>query len=163
MPTPPDPTNPDLLLNTRSYLIAQGIVRDPRDSSNSLPPMWIDRRQGVPGPTETEGLAPVEVGQTLVVGISKATGTPSAPYEGFIRRDHIEFIVRAVTANLAYAFENQVRTVLNDKRGWMMASVPVDESLLYRDLAPVVSDQFGWTFTMEYQISLWGPFTPVGP
>lgn len=168
-PPPPDPTNPDLLLNLRAYLMSQSMVRDPRDATTqaTLPPMFLAPRMGTPAPGETEGLAPVEVcplppnGPGLVVSAAKATGIPAAAYEGFIRRDGVELVVRSKDAQPAYYFENQVRGAINDKRGWNMAGLPVIESLLFRDLQPVAQDNIAFTFTLEYLFTLWAPFASV--
>lgn len=159
----PDPTDPDLLEGVSLYLISQGIVRDPSDNSNTLPPLWIEPRNGTPAPGESEGLNPVEVGNDLVVSINRATGIPSPPYEGFIRHDGVEFVVRAIEPSFASSFESKVRAALNDKRGWQMATVPVNESLLFRDLQPIGSDNTGWTYTLEYMFNLWAPFALIGP
>jgi hypothetical protein len=159
---PPDPTNPDLMLNIRDYLIYQGLVRLPEDGTHpSLPPMWIEPRYGVPAPEEkTEGGADVEVGQGMVTALYWATGIPSKPYESFIRNDCVDFIIRSDTPQPAIAFENNVRIAINDRRGWMMANISVDESLLFRAMSKVSSDEQGWVFSFEYLFTLWGTYSP---
>lgn len=159
---PPDPTNPDLLDNIRQYLINNGVVRDPRDGTNTLPPLWISPRFGAPAPGQTEGIKAVEVGNPVVAALDDATDIPPARYEGFLRNSHVTLEVRARTAQQAKAFENQVRALLNDKRGWMMVNVPVNESLLYRGFQPISRSNLAFTFQCEYTFVLWGPFTPVG-
>jgi len=161
MSVPPDPTNPDLLKGIRNYLISQGVVRDER-VPGTAPPLWIAPRHGTPAPGQSEGLNPTEVGQDVVASISKTSGIAPQSMEGFIRKDGVQFVVRARKAPFGYAFEQQVRVALNDKRGWMMDNVPVNESLLYRDLAPIGADDQGYIFTFEYMFNLWGPFVPVG-
>lgn len=157
---PPDPTSPDLLDNLRQYLINQGVVRAPR-VAGPLPPMWIAPRFGCPAPGQTDGLnAPTEVGNDLVVAIVPTTDIPPARYEGWLRRNHVQFIIRARIAPLALSFENTVRANINDRRGWMMASVPIIESLIFRGLQPLGSDNLGYTFTCEYQFEMEGPYTP---
>ena len=162
---PPDPTNPDLLDNLRVYLIAQGLVRDPRDGTQKgiLPPLWLAPRFGVPAPGQTEGLAASEQDPNLVLGAFPATDTPPPPYEGFRRINHVEIVFRGRTPPAVLSIENKIRAAINDKRGWMMANVPVNESLLFRGLQPIGSDNLGWVFNQEYLFELWGPFTPVGP
>lgn len=161
---PPDPTNPDLLSNMRQYLINQGIVRDPRDATNpSLPPLWIDTRHGIPAPGQTEGLRDVERSPDAHLELRDATDIAPARYEGFLRNPHVEIVYRTRIPKIAKSLENKIRAAINDKRGWMMENVPVNESLLYRGLQPLGSDNTGFLFSQEYQFSLWGPFTPVGP
>lgn len=161
---PPDPTNPDLLNNLRDYLIGLGLVRDPRDGTNpNLPPMWRFPRFGIPAPGQKEDLRPVEQSTDMHVALNYATDIPPARYEGFLRNQHVEIVYRARIPPLALSLENKIRAALNDKRGWMMGLVPVNESLLFRGLQPVSSDNTGFLFTQEYQFVLWGPFTPVGP
>lgn len=168
---PPDPTNPDLLIGIFTYLHERGAVREPMDEANQykMPTMWIEQRQGYPAPGEEVGNSPVEVtptldndGPGLVVGIDLVPGIPSGPYEGFLRSSHVQFTLRSSRPDLAFKFEQKLRELINDKRGWMMANIPVNESLLYRDLQPIGSDNLGWVHTLEYSFLLWGPFTPVG-
>lgn len=161
---PPDPTNPDLLDNLRAYLISQGVVRDPRDGSNpNLPPLWLAPRFGVPSPGSTEGINPVEAHKDAVLGAFDATDIPPTRFEGFLRHAHVELVFRTRTAPMAKSLENSIRAAINDKRGWMMANMPVNESLLYRGFQPVGSDNLGYTYTEEYAFDLWGPFQSVGP
>lgn len=159
---PPDPTNPDLLDNLRQYLISNGLVRDPRVAGDK-PPLWIAARFGCPAPGQTEGLADSEVGPTLVAEIKPATDVPPAPYEGWLRRNHVEFVIRARTPPPAISFENSVRALINDRRGWTMVNVDIIESLIFRGLQPIGSNNLGFTYSTEYQFMLEGPFQPVGP
>jgi hypothetical protein len=156
---PPDPTSPDLLENLRAYLATQGVVRSPR-TAGSLPPLWVAPRFGCPAPGQTDGLQTVEVGTDLVAAINPATDIPPARYEGWLRKNHIELIIRARIVPLALSFENAVRANINDRRGWIMGSVPIIESLLFRGLQPLGSDNLGYTFVCEYQFEIEGPYTP---
>jgi hypothetical protein len=168
---PQDPTNPDLLIGVFEYLRELNLVRDPDDGTHqkTLPPLWIEQRLGVPAPGKQEGLGPTEIspnpsegGPGLTVGVETATGIPTGPYEGFIRLPHLQFVLRAYTSNIAYEFEEKLRIALNDKRGWMMYNVPVNESMIYRELQPVSRDNIAYTYVTEYQFNLTGPLTPVG-
>lgn len=162
---PPDPTNPDLLDNLRAYLIGLGLVRDPRDASKQglLAPLWLEPKFGVYAPGQTEGLNPGESDPNLVLGAFLATDTVPPRYEGFRRINHVELVYRAAKPQMALFLENNIRAAINDKRGWTMGNVPVNESLLFRGLQRIGSDNLGWTFNQEYVFELWGPFTPVGP
>lgn len=168
---PPDPTNPDLLIGVFKYLEEKGVVREPSDPTlqEELPPCWIEPRFGCPAPGSGEGLAPAEVspnppdGPGVVVSIERITGIPSGPYEGFLRTDHVQFVVRSYMPQPAFEFEQQVRKNINDKRGWLMFNVPVNESLLFRDLQPISKDNLAFTFSFEYSFMLWGPFTQLFP
>lgn len=160
---PPDPTNPNLLGNLRQLLINNGLVRDPRDGTTTLPPCWISPRFGVPAPGQTDGLKSVEVGPNMVVGLNPRTGIPSARYEGFMRVDHVEVVFRARTAEPIQSLENSIRALVSDKRGWMMVNMPVNESLLFSGLQFLASDNLGFVFREEYSFNIQGPFTPVGP
>jgi hypothetical protein len=168
---PPDPTNPDLLIGIFQYLKGAKLVREPSDETyqDELPPMWIEPRLGCPAPGNVEGLGEAEIspnppyGPGVVASIEKITGIPSLPYEGFLRTDHVQFIVRSYTAAPAFEYESKVRALINDKRGWLMYNVPVNESLLFRDLQLISKDNIAFTYAFEYSFSLWGPFTPVGP
>ena len=168
---PPDPTNPDLLLGIYHYLKEHNVIRDPRDATHkaTIAPLWIEPRFGCPAPGQTEGLAEAEIspnpsegGPGLVVSEEMMTGIPSAPYEGFLRNVHVQFVIRAYNTEIALSFEQQLRILLNDKRGWMMYNVPVNESLVYRALQPVDRSNVAFTYSTEYSFNLTGPFTPVG-
>lgn len=167
---PPDPTDPDLIIGIFEYLKEQGITRDPENASlqKTLPPLWMEPRDGCPAPGPVEGFTAAEIspnpeegGPGLVVSVEKSTGVPSPAYEGFLRMQHVQFVIRSYIAQTAYAFEQKLRVALNDKRGWMMYNVPVNESLLYRDLQPITRDKIAYTYSLEYQFNLWGAFTPV--
>lgn len=160
---PPDPTSPDLLDNLRQFLINQGLVRDPRDATQQgvLPPLWIAPRHGCPAPGQTEGLGDNETDQNLVLAINDATDIPPGRYEGFLRHAHVEIVYRGRTSKPVKALENQIRAVINDKRGWTMVNVPVNESLLFRGLQPLGSDSVAYNFVQEYSFDLWGPFTQI--
>lgn len=160
---PPDPTNPDLLDNIRAYLISQNLVRDPRDGTKQgvLPPMWIMPRFGCPAPGQTESIGEIESDPNLVAAINQQPDIPPARYEGWLRRNHVSFVFRSRNPPPALALENQIRAVLNDKRGWMMVNVPVNESLIVRGLQPMGADQIAFNFECEYEFSLAGPFQPI--
>ena len=137
----------------QAYLIAQGVGRDPR-TAGALPPIWREPRDGTPAPGETVGSS-VEMNPDAVLGLVKVGGTPPPRHEGFIRWDHVDIWVRVRKAPMAHDLETDIRALLNDKRGWVMAGLLVNESLLVRDLQPVGSSPSGYDYTMEYQFCTW--------
>lgn len=158
---PPDPTSPDLLTNLRQFLINAGLVRDPRNGSSSLPPMWVAPRYGTPAPGQTEGLKAQEVGKDIVLAINPGTGIPPARYEGFLRHNVVDIVYRGRIPQPVLSLENQIRAQINDKRAYMLVNVPVNESLLFRDLQFLGSDEIAFNYMQSYQFDLWGPFTQV--
>lgn len=129
--------------NVWSYLIAQGIVRDPR-VAGVLPPAWRQPANGVPAPGEGENAT--EVGATAVLGIVRTDGIASARFEKEWRFDVIDFVVRTQKYPQAEALYRQLREALIDKTNWQMNTITVIESQEWRSLAEVDSDeQQGYT------------------
>jgi len=134
----------------RDYLLASAVVRDPRNAG-SLPPCWRTPRDGVPAPGEGEGAA---VGEDVVVGLFPAPGLARDPYDASaLRTDAVDLVIRSRTAPLAIQFDDQIRSLLVDKRGWTMGGLQIVESRLVRPLDLVGSDKqaFDWVagYTFE--------------
>lgn len=126
-----------------TYLIAQGVVRDPR-VAGSLPPRWLQPANGVPAPGE--GSNPTEVGPTVVVGISRTDGLASRRFERAWRFDVVDFVLRTKKYPDAERLYAQMRPLLIDKSNWIMGSITVIESREWRGLAEIDSDeQQGYT------------------
>jgi len=148
----------DLLQSFRDHLILNSVCRKP-SVPGTLPPMWLEPRNGVPAPGE--GDSPAEVGQTLVLGAFMAPGVTPQPYEGFVRTDGIEVWIRASSAPLVRPVENSIRAAVNDRRNFSLANLWVESMYLFRDLQLVDSGPQGWSFNLSYLVSLWGP--PLAP
>lgn len=151
-------SKPDTLINLRNYLIAQGTVRDPFDAG-SLPALWTMPLNGLVAANSGDGVIPSDP----VVGIYRSPGATSAPYEGFIRQDVVLFEVRTspTTPKGAYDFEDTVRALLHDRRAWIMGILPINESMLVRDIQQGDSSSLGYSFTFQYNFNMWGPFQPA--
>jgi hypothetical protein len=108
------------------------------------------------GDTPTERSDPV-------VGLYRSPGLVSRPYEGFIRQDLVLFEIRTLptTPKGAYDLEDALRTVLHDRRAWPMGLLPVNESMLTRDIQLLDSGPLGYTFNLQYSFHMWGPFQPA--
>ena len=127
----------------RTYLIAQGLVRDPR-TAGALPPCWRSPRDGVPAPGDGTG---TEIGATVTVGLFTASGIPRDPYDALsLRTDGLDIRIRATTAPAAIQLDDQLRTALMDKRAWTMGDLQIVESRLERPLQVVASDEQGFDF-----------------
>lgn len=142
---------PPLLIDgIRSYLIAEGVVRDPRTAGN-LPPCWRSPRYGVPAPGEGEG---AEVGATTVVGLFPTTGVAREPYDASVlRTDGLDVRIRSKTAPAAIQLDDAIRAKLVDKRALTLAAgFQVVEVRLERPLGLIVSDEQGFDFVAGYLI-----------
>jgi hypothetical protein len=137
-----------LLSEMRDYLVAQGIARKPT-VAGGLPPMFIHPRDGVRAPGEGQG---VEIGTNAVLGVFHSGGLPMRPYESFLRRDTVDLWIRCLSAPTAFDIEFAVRTVIVDKRNWLMGAMTVLESLEWRPLQQLSSDSQGFTFIVSYLI-----------
>lgn len=149
---------PDTLEEVQRYLISAGFVRDPETSNSTLPPLWVAPDEGTPAPGE--GAAP-ELHTDAVAGIFRAPGIAPRPYEGFIRIDAVDFVIRVLDVKDAVNFEASVRVLMNDKRGWWMGRMLVESSQLARDLQQIDASTVATTFNFQYTISTWGPFQPA--
>jgi hypothetical protein len=140
---------PNLLDYVNDYLIAQNIVRDPR-VAGAKPPLWIEPRDGVPAPGESPKNNTVEVGADIVAGVFKAPGVTTGRHNGFHRIDGIDFLIRVRKAPMVDDFEKSLRAALHDKRGWTMEGLYVAESLIFRELSRLGSNDQGWAFSTGY-------------
>lgn len=111
-----------------TYLVAQGIVRDPR-VAGVVPPAWRQPVDGVPAPGEGAG---VEVGPVAVLGLIRSGGIPSPRFEKEWRRDIIDIWFRTTKWPMSETLYAMVRNALIDKRNWQMGSITVIESLEWR-------------------------------
>lgn len=143
------PAQPLLIDSVRTFLIAQGVVRDPR-TAGSAPPCWRNPRNGVPAPGEGDG---VEVGPTVVVGIFQATGVAREPYDASVlRTDGLDIRIRSTTAPAAIQLDDSIRALLMDKRAITLGSLPIVECRLERPLSLVASDEQGFDFVAGYLV-----------
>ena len=139
---------PTLLIDAcRTYLIAQGVVRDPR-TAGALPPCWRSPREGVPAPGD--GTAP-EKGTTITVGLFPASGVPRASHDASVlRTDGMDLRIRATTAPAAIELDDLIRAALVDKRALSMGGLQIVECTLERPLNLLASDEQGFDFIAGY-------------
>lgn len=113
--------------------------------------MWLEPREGVPAPGE--GQNATERGTNAVLGAYVTGGIPSQPYEAMLRKDTIDVWFRTTTAPRAFALYQALFDALADKRDWDMAGLTVIETLEFRPLQRLGSDQqafnFVWTLLVE--------------
>lgn len=127
--------------HVNNYLIAQGIVRDPR-VAGALPPCWRMPRDGVRAPGDGKGS---EIGPTAVVGLIHSGGIVSKRFEKEWRNDIIEIWLRTTKWPITEALYIQLRAALIDKVNWNMDGITVIESLEWRALAHLDSDNQAFT------------------
>lgn len=139
----------NLLDHVNDYLIAQAIVRDPR-VAGSMPPLWVEPRDGVPAPGQSPKNAAVEIDDNIVVGLFKAPGVTLERHNGFRRIFGADFEIRVKKAPLVDDIEASIRAALHDKRGWDLAGLYIMESLVFRELQPLGSDVTGFTYVTGY-------------
>ncbi len=141
MPTP-------LLIDAlRDFLIAEGVVRDPR-VAGADPPCWRSPRMGVPAPGD--GDAP-EMGASVVVGIFPAAGIARDPYEASVlRTDGIDIRIRSLRPPDAINLDDEIRGKIMDKRALSMAGLQIVECRLERPMNLIVSDEQGFDYITGY-------------
>lgn len=144
----------DVLGPLRTYLIAQGIVRNPTTASG-LPPMWLEPQYGTPAPGELprNGNA-VQVGADIVLAAFLSGGLPVGPYESSWRIPTIDLRIRGRTSPLVKAIEAQITSAVIDKREWMLGPLLVIESQLWRPLQPLAIDDQSFDFIVSYSFQV---------
>lgn len=140
----------DLLTELRAHLINQGVVRNPKNAG-PLPPMWLNPRYGpiYPGQKPDKATA-TEVGPDEVVSAFRVAGVPSIRHEGFMRVMGVDLHITVRRAFDATQMEEALYRELHDRRGWQMAGIFIQESLQFRDLQLVASDDNGFHYTTEF-------------
>jgi hypothetical protein len=106
-------------------------------------------------PAPGEGQNAIEVGNDLVMAAIRTSGIAPRRFEGFIKVDAVDFWLRARTPPIAQQAHDQLRDALNDKRGWEMSGLRIEESLMFRDLQRLSADENGWTYTTEFTFERW--------
>lgn len=143
-----------LLDHVRGYLIAQGVVRDPRIAGPAHP-MFREPRDGAWAPGELEN--PTENDPDLIVSAYIAPGVPPRVYEGFFRTDGIDFWIRSRAAPLAVTFEEQLRTALHGQQNVMMGGERIIQAAMFTDMRPLGRGPTGYTFITGYLFQRYFP------
>jgi len=141
-----------LLPSMRAYLREAGSVRLPKEAG-SAPPLWIDPMRGIPYPGQTEGLSPNQT-SNFVMAATPATGIASGPFEGFIVKPGVTLWYRAKTSPPIQAKHEEIRSLLHDKRNYLMNGLLVNESLFFRELQRIDSDERGYVYNCEILFTL---------
>jgi hypothetical protein len=134
-----------ILDHLRTYLVANGVGRDPR-VAGPLPPIWRQPAAGTPAPGESPGSAgSVEIGETVVIGLMRTGGIPQSPQEVEWRRDIVDIWIRSRTWPQTESTWNAIRPLLvgtyaQSRQGWSMAGLAVIESQEWRTLSLLDSD-----------------------
>ena len=140
-----------LLPNLRTYLIAEGLVRDP-DVAGAAAPLFLAPANGVPAPGE--GASPA-LAPDLVVGAYRTGGFPPARHLPEFRTWTVDFRIRARLAAHAEEFETQLTAALIDRFVWPMGELTVIESQQWRELQPLGSDHQGYEYVVAYWFELY--------
>jgi hypothetical protein len=130
-----------ILDHLRTYLIANGVGRDPR-VAGATPPIWRQPAAGTPAPGEGTG---TEVGATVVIGLMRTGGIPQSPQEVEWRRDIVDIWIRSRTWPQTESTWNAIRPLLigthaQSRQGWTMSGLAVIESQEWRTLSLLDSD-----------------------
>ena len=139
-------TGDDLLRAVRDYLEQQGVVRRPTQAG-PLPPLWLHPEGGAVAPGDKR---PPEDGPAVVVSAFFSGGVPMRAYESFLRRDAVQFWMRATRAPHAFAVERELRDLLVadlGRRDWSMAGLRVVASEEWRPMQPAPAAGPGHAFT----------------
>lgn len=133
----------------RVHLIAQGIVRDP-DVAGALPPLWLSPRDGMPGPNEGDPPTAAPV----VLAAYRVAGIPPRPWEGYIRNEGVDIQFRSMTVPAILDLSEKIRREVSDRNLWQMGAILVQRSRLYSDLQPIVDDDTGFRYRVQYLVDV---------
>lgn len=158
--TPLTPSqNERLLKGIRETLANVDAVRVPSvaDASPPTPPMWIEPRNGVPAPGQTEGLEPTEMGDPVVTALYAVTEIPGDRFEqNIFRRQPVEVWIRARTSPDAFRVDEVLKEQFRDRRNYNLVNgLWISESLVYRGLQRIGPDQSGFTYNTQYIFDIW--------
>ena len=132
----------------QAFLIANGVGRRPTTAGSSLPPIWLDPKEGVPAPGD--GGAPTAHAD-LVLALVPAPGVAPDHFEGWFDRPGIDIWLRARNPVIAEDAAWTIRGLLNDRRHFLVGGLLVEESLVSRPFQKLYSDENGWTYLMGFQ------------
>lgn len=135
-----------LLEELQHFLIEAGVVRSPSDANADpqLPPMWLQPRAGAVGPGQ--GSPPGRHDSTVLSAFFSG-GRPTDPYEGFVELRVVDLRFRTMRSPDAEDLWYAIRGLVDDKRGYDLASLHVEESLTWRRLQLIDSAQdLGYDF-----------------
>lgn len=135
-----------LLEDLQTYLVAEGLVRDPAVAGDTTP-LYLQPRNGVPAPGKGEG---VELDNNLVMGAFLTGGIPTGPYVKGRRKRTVDIRYRAKKAPFAEEKDLLIREALHDKRAWQMGGRLVIETLQSREFQPLGSDDQSFDFVVTY-------------
>lgn len=151
----------ELIFHLREYLVAEGVVRhaDPGAGEDAaLPPVWAMPEGGAVAPGDKAG---AQDNRDVVLSIFDGGGfAPPTPHSSFLRRDTVDFRIRARRYPMAGELEAQLRGLLVGdigRRGWLMGAVRVESSEEWRPLQPDPSGaSYGghasvWSVLFTYQ------------
>lgn len=117
-------TTENLLDAVRSHCLAQGIARPAYQAVANLPPLYLQPEDGAPAPGDKTG---VEANADLVLSAFHSGGIAAQPYEEFLRKDIIEFWLRARKVPYATERERLLRAAFlgeMGKRDWLVGTGP---------------------------------------
>jgi hypothetical protein len=145
----------------RTYLVAQGVVRNWGDAANGLPQCILAPRDGAP---EAQGQAY----QDGVVTLAKIGQQPPVVQEEFLEAALVECVTRAYRAVDAELIQRRVRAKLNGLRLFTMGSLIVEHAQVFAGDQPLGSDETSYTRMQTFLIqtrvkSLAGTPYALGP
>lgn len=147
-----------LLDYVRDYAISSGLpVRKPRNAGASTVYPWFNEpRNGAVAPRNPEvEAATTETNDDLVISAFRSSGVPVERHRGSWEKiEMVEIWFRGRTWPIVSDFWTLFRPKYEDRRGWSMAGLYVMESLTFRELQRLGSDESGWTYNCELSFEI---------
>lgn len=131
-----------------AYLIAQGVARA-GGTTGSLPPVWLDPKDGPRQP---------ETPDTLAVTLLRTGQIPMGHLEGFLEEPVVDVVVRARNAREGELLQRSIRLLLNDKANFTIGALTVQWCLLWRGVQPLPLPQGAkiktWDSTQSFRMQI---------
>lgn len=139
------------------HLRTNGLTRNPTASDAATAPYAgrpvcnRDPMKGLQSPSDEE--TPSAYNASLLLHLVPATGQPTRPYEGFLQRDFLEFVYYGTNTPDIFDLEDAVARLLDDRRGFTIAGLRIEECMRFRKLSRLRSDESGYLYASEYQFT----------
>lgn len=136
----------------RAYLITAGVVQaQSAAASTALPSVWLNPKDGAPLPRQGENA-------TVTLIDTNMSGPPMM--EAWIEETFIDILVRSRTAAPGKLLQRQIRGLLSPtgdlygRKGWMMNTLRVEYSTLWRGDQALPPDEYGWTRVQSFRFGV---------
>lgn len=129
----------------RTYLVAQGVVRNWQDTPNGLPQCILMPRDGASEPVDKDY-------QGAMVTLAKVGQVPPIAQQEFLEDALVECVTRAFKAVDAEMIQRRIRAQLNGLKLFTMGALIVEWARVFSGDQPLGSDETSYTRVQTFLI-----------